>query len=251
MILTNPIATGNTADIYLVEGKLIKLFKEYLPDGEAEYEANKQRYVYAHGLSVPFVYEVTKINGRQAIIMDYIPGETVGDIIFNDKTQAEYYMSLSVDVQMKIHSIKADDFELMTDKLNRQILSAPCLNKEQKNVLINKLNNMQKHENKLCHGDYHILNLILNDTDITIIDWVDASAGDIRADVCRSYLLYLLFSPELANLYIRLYCEKSGLSQEDIFEWTPIIAGAKLNERLDSVNENKLLEIIDQEIEEI
>ena len=244
MILTNPIATGNTADIYLHDGKLVKLFKEYLPDGEAEYEANKQRYVYAHGLSVPFVYEVTKINGRQAIIMDYIPGETVGDIIFNDKTQAEYYMSLSVDVQMKIHSIKADDFELMTDKLNRQILSAPCLNGEQKNVLINKLNNMQKHENKLCHGDYHILNLILNDTDITIIDWVDASAGDIKADVYRTYLLYSLFLPTLADLYIRIYCEKSGLSQNDIFTWKPIIAGAMLSENKDSDTEGYLLEIV-------
>ena len=67
------------------------------------------------------------------------------------------------------------------------------------------------YENRLCHGDFHLLNLIMSDDKVTIIDWVDASAGDIRADVCRTYLLYSELSTEVAELYLRLYCEKSGL----------------------------------------
>jgi len=247
MNLSNPITSGNTADIYLHEGKLIKLFKEFLPGTEAENEAKKQRYAYAHGLLVPHIYEVTKINDKQAIIMEYIPGETIGLIIQNDMTKAEYYMSLSVDVQMKMHKIKANNFELMTDKLINNILSAKALNARQKNTLMEKLQNM-RFEMRLCHGDFHFLNLILNDTGVTIIDWIDSSAGDIKADVCRSYLLYSQYSTDMADLYIRLYCEKSGISQADIFAWLPIIAGARLNENVASENENRLLEIVNRTI---
>lgn len=38
----------------------------------------------------------------------------------------------------------------------------------------------------------------------TIIDWVDSSAGDIRADIAM----------DLADIYLWLYCQKSGLSKE-------------------------------------
>jgi len=47
MNLGEPIKKGNTADIYLHDGKIIKVFNDNLPDTEAEYEANKQKYAYS------------------------------------------------------------------------------------------------------------------------------------------------------------------------------------------------------------
>ena len=58
--------------------------------------------------------------------------------------------------------------------------------------------------------------MIQADNKGTIIDWVDSRAGDIRADVCRTYLLYAQLSEELAELYINLYCEKNGLSKKEM-----------------------------------
>ena len=88
------------------------------------------------------------------------------------------------------------------------------------------------------------VNLILNETGATIIDWVDSSAGDRKADAYRTYLLYSQYSMELANLYLRIYCEKSGLFQDDIFAWESIIAGARLSENVASEKANRLLEIV-------
>jgi aminoglycoside phosphotransferase (APT) family kinase protein len=245
MYLEKPIATGNTAEVYLHDGKIIKLFKELLPDKQGSYEANKQRYAYDKGLPVPKIYDVINIAGKQAIIMEYIPGDSVGSMILNDETKVEGYMSLSVDIQLKIHDIKASDFELMEDKLKQQLLFASALTEKQKDALIEKLHRMQ-YEKRLCHGDYHVFNLLLNKKGITIIDWVDSSAGDVKADACRSYLLYSQFAKELADLYLRLYAEKSGLSQEDIFAWKPILAGARLSENIASKEANQLIEIVNQ-----
>ena len=243
MNLGEPIKKGNTAEIYLHDGKVYKVFNDNLPDTEAEYEANKQKYAYSCGLPVPCVYETACINGKQVIIMEYIRGRTIGDMLYGDMAKAHEYMDLSVDVQLSIHAVNAASLELMTDKLKRQLLSARLINDNQKNALIEMMYAM-KYENRLCHGDYHIFNLISDDNHVTIIDWVDSSSGDLRADVCRSYLLYSQFSQELAGLYLRLYCEKSGVNEDEIFLWAPIIAGARLSENVSSEEANLLLDIV-------
>lgn len=243
MNLGTPMAKGNTANIYLMKNKIVKVFNDHLPDTESAFEANKQKFAYSCGLPVPQILDVTKIDGKQAIIMEYIKGRTIGDILSENKEQAEYYMGISVDVQQKIHKIPVATLESMSDKLKRQITSAVNLDKKYKTALINKLDSMS-YEKRLCHGDFHIYNLIMADNKVTIIDWVDSSAGDIRADVYRTYLLYSQFSIELAEMYLRLYCEKSGLLKEEIFQWAPIIAGARLSENVSTESSERLLEIV-------
>ncbi len=243
MILGNPIARGNTSKIYLSDNKIVKVFNDFLPDTESINEANKQKYAYSCGLPVPEILEVTKINGEQAIIMEYVKGETLGDLMFKDKEQAEYYMNISVDMQLEIHSIFADAIEPMYDKLYRQIETVNKLDKRQKSYLLKKLESFT-YENRLCHGDFHLFNLIKTDNQVVVIDWVDSSAGDIRADIYRTYLLYSQFSSELADMYLRLYCENSGLLRSEVFQWAPIIAGARLSESVSSENSERLMEII-------
>jgi aminoglycoside phosphotransferase (APT) family kinase protein len=243
--LGNPIAIGNTAKIYLYENKIYKLFNDYLPDTESSYEANKQKYAYSCGLAVPKVIDVTKIGGKQAVVMEYTRGKTLGDLLKNDMKHAEHYMGIFVDLQQKIHQVIANELEPMSKKLNRQIRSAHNLDERLKNALLQKLDSIS-FANRLCHGDYHPFNVIIGNDKMTIIDWVDSSSGDMRADVYRTYLLCSQFSTELADMYLHLYCERSGLSECDIFQWAPIIAGARLAERVSSEKTERLMAIINQ-----
>lgn len=239
------IASGNTAKIYLHENKVIKVFNKELPHTEANYEAERQKFAYSCGLPVPKVLDVTRMDEMPAIIMEYAEGRSLGDIIFDDMSKAEYYMEIAVDTQRMIHMCNADTLEPMSDKLTRQIKAAGLLSDNQKDALLKRLNTF-KIDNKLCHGDYHVFNVIYSNGDVTIIDWVDSSAGDIRADVYRSYLLYSQFSMELADLYLRLYCKKSGLLKEEVFIWAPIIAGARLAENVSSEKAERLIGIVNQ-----
>ena len=247
MKLGTPIAKGNTAKIYLYENRIIKVFNDFLPETESLYEANKQKYAYSCGLSVPEVLDVTTIDGKQAIIMEYVKGRTLGDILSDHLDDIEYYMNISIDIQQQIHMIvAADSFESMSVKLSRQIESAQQLDESQKTALLIRLNSMT-YEKRLCHGDFHLLNLIMSDNNkVTIIDWVDSSVGDICADVYRTYLLYTEISIELAEIYLRLYCKKSGLSKDDILQWAPIIAAARLSENVSLENSELLLKIVQQ-----
>ncbi|MCA0174258.1 aminoglycoside phosphotransferase family protein [Bacillus sp. RAR_GA_16] len=244
MKLGHVVAEGNTATIYQIQDKIVKVFREDLPDGTSSYEAEKQRYAYSKGLPVPKISGVTKIDGKQAIIMEKMSGRTIGNLLLENRDHAEYYMELSVNIQQSIHQINADSFEPMTEKLTRQIKAADQLSQNQKATLIRKLKKMPV-KKQLCHGDFHLFNLIMDDQ-VTIIDWVDASAGNSQADVYRTYLLYTQFSSDLAELYLKLYCIKTGVAQEAILEWAPIIAGARLAEGVRSEDSDRLLKIVDQ-----
>lgn len=247
MNLGKPIAQGNTAKIYLSDNKIIKVFNDHLSDSEPIKEAAKQQTAYSYGLPVPKVIDVTKINGKRAVIMEYIQGDTLGDLLLKNKEKAEIYLSLSIDIQMKIHNIEPDsqDVESMKDKLARQIESVHQLDKNQKNNLIEELD-LMTYENRLCHGDFHLFNLIQTSQQIVIIDWVDASVGDIHADVFRTYLLYSQVSTDLAEMYLNLYCEKSEMLKADVLKWAPILAAAHLSESVSTDNTEQLMKIINR-----
>ncbi|WP_243522747.1 phosphotransferase family protein [Bacillus pseudomycoides] len=247
MNLGNPIAIGNTAKIYLYDNKIVKVFKKHFPNTASLYEAKKQEYAYSCGLHVPKVLEVTKIKSRQAIIMEYVKGQTVGDLLMNHMERAEHYINICVNAQQKIHTVVVDSdlLEPMSEKLHRQIESVHNLDEKQKGKLLRKLDSMV-FEPRLCHGDFHPFNLILSNDNVKIIDWVDASAGDIRADVYRTYLLYAQASVELAEMYLRIYCKNAGLSRDEVIKWAPIIAGARLSEKVPSENIEYLKKLVDQ-----
>ena len=61
------------------------------------------------------------------------------------------------------------------------------------------------HGDRLCHGDFHPLNILGDTLDPVVIDWLDARRGDPVADVCRSYLLLKLHAAENARAYLDAY----------------------------------------------
>ncbi|MFJ8238675.1 aminoglycoside phosphotransferase family protein [Bacillus tropicus] len=247
MNLGNPIAKGNTAEIYLYDSKVVKLFEEYLPNTESINEAKKQKYAYSCGLPVPNVFEVTKIQNRQAIIMEYVKGNRIGDLLLNNLNEAEHYINICVNEQKKIHAIRVntDVMEAMGERLERQIKSVHKLDEKQKESILNKLHSI-KFEPRLCHGDFHPFNLILSEKNVSIIDWVDACSGDIRADVFRTYLLYAQSHIELAEMYLQIYCRNTDLTREEIFQWAPIITAARFSEKVSPQNEVDLNKLLNQ-----
>lgn len=73
-----------------------------------------------------------------------------------------------------------------------------------------------------------------------IIDWMDVTRGDIRLDVCRSYLLYGRVSDEVADLFLSEYCLQSGLEWDDVLRWLPVLAGVRLSEHVGEAEERRL-----------
>ncbi len=83
---------------------------------------------------------------------------------------------------------------------------------------------------RLCHGDFHPLNLLGSPGHETLVDWLDATRGDPAADVCRSYVLIKRMVPQIAAAYVAAYIAVSDESLERISSWLPFVAAARLAE---------------------
>jgi len=233
------IANGAQADLYKNNGMAIKLFKKNLSKGEIEYEMNLQKMAFEYGLPVPKIHNIVEIDGKYGILMEYIDGVPIGEFVFKDQGILQQYLIKSIEIQIQLNNIATDKFPSMKDKLKRQITNTQELDVADKEKLLSKIDKIV-FENKLCHGDFHFFNLIETSNDIKIIDWVDSSAGNAEADVCRTYLLYKMNHEILAESFIDSYCKITKVPKENILNWLPFLAAARLSEGRDK-KENEIL----------
>ena len=223
------IAVRNTKTVYRDGDKVIKVFDEHYSKADILNEALNQARVEETGLNIPKLEEVTKVNGRWAIVMDYIKGKTLAQLMAENPDKIDEYLNLFVDLQMEVHSKKAPLLNKLKDKMNRKISQAD-LTATIRYDLHTRLESMPKH-NKVCHGDFNPSNVIISDEDGTpyIIDWSHATQGNASADVARTYLLFWLAGDiNLAEKYLNLFCLKSDTAKQYVQKWIPIVAASQL-----------------------
>lgn len=223
------IAVRTTKTVYRDGDKVIKVFDEHYSKADILNEALNQARVEETGLNIPKLLEVTKVGGRWAIVMDYIKGKTLAQLMQENPDKLDEYLNLFVDLQMEIHSKRAPLLNKLKDKMNRKISQAD-LTATIRYDLHTRLEAMPKH-NKVCHGDYNPSNIIISDVDGKpyVIDWSHATQGNASADVARTFLLFTLDGKsELAEKYMTLFCLKSDTAKQYVQKWIPIVAASQM-----------------------
>ena len=137
------------------------------------------------------------------------------------------YIELLVDLQMSVHAKTCPLLTKLKDKMNRKITIAD-LDATTRYDLHTRLEGMPKH-NKVCHGDFNPSNIIITEDGTPyILDWSHATQGNASADVARTYLLFMLKGDfDGAELYLNLFCEKSGTAKKYVQKWMPIVAASQ------------------------
>ena len=230
MKLDNIIATREKKTVYRDGDKCIKVFNEEYSKADVLNEALNQARIEESGLNIPKIHEVTTVDGKWAIVYDYIDGKTLSQMIKENPEKKAEYIEKLVDIQMEIHSKKCP----LKDKMNRKI-SSTALDATTRYELHTRLEGMPKH-NKVCHGDLCPSNVIITeDGRYYIIDWAHATQGNASADVARTYLTFMLSGDtEGAEIYLNLFCKKSDTAKQYVQKWMPIVAASqsvKGNER--------------------
>lgn len=229
MKLTNIIAERPRKTVYRDGDKTVKVFDEsYEPSVILNEALNLARVGEADTpLHVPKLEEVTKIDGKWAIIYDYIEGKPLSHVMAEHPDLFNEYLNFFVDLQMLIHAQRVPLLSKLKDKMNRKI-SQSDLDATLRFELHTRLNGTPRH-NKLCHGDFTTANVIITpDGTPYILDWGHATQGNASADVARTYLTYCLRGHEAeAELYLNLFCEKSGTDYQYVKRWLPIVAASQ------------------------
>lgn len=228
MNLTNIIAQRKDKTIYRDGNKAIKIFDENYKTSAVLNEALNDALIEETALNVPKLREVSKIEGKWAIINDFIEGKTLAELMDEYPQKEDEYLELFVDLQIEIQNKSCPGLTKIQDKMKRKI-SESNLDATTRYELHTRLNGMKRHK-KICHGDFNPSNIIItNDGVPFVLDWSHATQGNASEDVARTYLLFKLAKKdELAEKYIRLFCKKSDTALQYVQSWLPIVAASQL-----------------------
>ena len=227
MKLDRVIAVRNNKTIYRDGDRAIKVFNTEYSKADVLNEALNQARIEETGLNIPKVLEVTMIDGKWAIISEFIKGKTLAQLIAEDSDNKEKYINILVDLQMLVHSKTCALLNKLKDKMNRTI-SETDFDATTRYDLHTRLEGMPKH-NKVCHGDFNPSNIIIaEDGTPYILDWSHATQGNASADVARTYLLFWLNGDiNGAELYLDTFCKKSDTAKQYVQKWMPIVAASQ------------------------
>ena len=219
------VRTGKT--IYKDEDRAVKVFDSDYSKADILNEALNQARIEETGLNIPKILGVNMIDGKWAIVSEFIKGKTMAQLMAENPDKFDEYLEQFVDIQMGIHEMKAPLLTKLKDKMNRKISQAD-IDATTRYELHTRLEGMPKH-NKVCHGDFNPSNIIINEEGVPyIIDWSHATQGNASADVARTYLLFWLKGDiEGAKKYLDLFCKKSDTAKQYIQKWLPIVAASQ------------------------
>ena len=254
-------AEGGTSEIFAWdEDKILKLYYEGAPPGEAEEEAIRASIAYDADLNTPVVIDTIIVENRQGIIFERVHGVTMVEAIIANPQKLIPYAHLLAELQANVHTYTASTLPLQRQRLHGQIQSAYGLPAETKAAILADLDQLPD-DNAICHGDLHPENILLTAEEPVIIDWVDATQGSPLVDVARTTLMLRVGGlppstdelrrqkiTEMRHLFYEAYLEHytriQSISREAIACWEPPVAAARLSEGIGNDEKVELLKII-------
>lgn len=221
------MAVRKNKTIYRDGDRVIKVFNEEYSKADVLSEALNQARIESTGLNIPKIIEVTTVDGKWAIVSEYISGKTLAQLMQENPQNKSEYIELLVDLQMSVHTKTCPMLNKLKDKMNRKI-NEFNIDTAIQYELHTRLEGMPRHA-KVCHGDFNPSNIIIADDGTPyILDWSHVTQGNASADVARTYLLFCLEGDiEGAKEYLDLFCHKSNTEKKYVQSWMPIVAASQ------------------------
>lgn len=222
------IAARTNKTVYRLGDYSIKVFDSDFSKADVLNEALNQARVETTGLEIPEIVEVTKIDGKWAIVSRFIAGPTLADLMEKEPEKEDEYLTRFINIQTHILNTKPPMLNKLVDKMQAKI-SATSLSATARYELHMRLSSIPR-QDKLCHGDFNPSNVICS-TDGTdyIIDWSHVTRGAAEADVARTYLVFWLSGNiRVAEKYLDLYCKITDTAKQQVQKWMPIVAASQM-----------------------
>ena len=247
--LDNVIAERPTKTVYTDNNKTIKLFNSDYSKANILNEAlNQARVEEGTDLSIPKLEQVTKINDKWALVLEYAEGTPLDVLMQEHPEKEDEYLKLFVDIQIKVLSKKVPLLSTIKDKFKRKLTECTIINENTRYELLQRLDGMKNHT-KLCHGDFNPSNIIVKGNgEYNIIDWAHATQGNASADAARTFLIFSMQGKAtFAEKYLNLFALESGIPKGNIQRWLPIVAATQMTKGKEEEQEflKRWIDIVD------
>lgn len=183
-------AQGCQAQIYLYgENKVLRVLRDPQDEDLLLNEIEIMKSLSNTVVHVPKVYEFLTIEGRSAVVVERIFGDTMLtdlrkhplSILNKAKVLASLHISLA-------QNGTVNNLKPMKSRARFLTGSTDLLKPELKAFVYGLIDELPE-GNELCHGDFHPGNILMKESKNFIIDWFGAYKGDLLSDVAHTYLI--------------------------------------------------------------
>ncbi len=228
MKLERIIAVRTSKTVYRDGEQCVKVFGDEYEKSRILAEAATHAKIEETGLDVPKILEVTKIEGKWAIVSEFIAGKTLERLMDEEPDNRGKYMERFVDAQLRVNSVKARGLAKLKERIEESLFEAglPSATLYDLHMRLESL----PQGDRICHGDFAPSNVIVSGggKDYSV-DWSRAAQGSPEADAARTYLLFWINGEiDGAEEYMGLYCKKSGIPKAAVQAWIPLRAAERL-----------------------
>ena len=199
------VGKGFNSDVYAWgDGRVLKLFYNWVSPAKIEREFISTRAIHATGLPVPAVHEMIEIEGRRGIIFERIDGISVMSHVQAKPWEMFRLTRQLAELQAQIHRCACpNELPSQRDWIagRLEVLDLPTDEKEDVQRCLAALPD----GNAICHGDFHPENVLLTRRGLVVIDWDTATRGHPLGDVaCTSRLIRIAELPPWAPRFMHL-----------------------------------------------
>lgn len=261
------ICQGNTAEVYLYdEATILKLFRKDFPLDIISTEFDFTKRISSDLQFVPKVFEVVEYKNRYGILYERIDGKDMIAEMLKRPGKMRFYSKALADIHAQIHSSTTDVGLDIKRKLADNIAATADLSEQEKEKIISYTKTLPDGK-ALCHFDFHPGNVMTENNEFYVIDWMTACNGSAGADVARTYLLLCygelmyvncfvkmiahVVEKRIGKVYLRQYEKLTGIDDAEIKKWLLPIAAARLIEWIPKSEKIKLLKFIRKELDKI
>jgi aminoglycoside phosphotransferase (APT) family kinase protein len=262
------LGQGRTAEVFLLRDRfVIKVFRLNFPKPAIDNEYLVCRAI-GSIIDIPKAHQRLVVAGRDAIIFDFIKGESGFRHLFRNPWSIALFAREFAAIHARIHSTSVpDEVPELKSILVRNINLHDHLTTESKTKIIKYLDHLPG-ENKLCHGDFHPENILMNGRKPVVLDWMTATRGNPLADVARTSILLKWAEPgpgtpsfikallgsvrrKFHRHYLGEYQRLTGARQDAIEDWELPVLAARLMEWLPGSEKQALITIVSEKLKRL
>ncbi|MEA3391719.1 MAG: aminoglycoside phosphotransferase family protein [Candidatus Marinimicrobia bacterium] len=263
-MLNELIGNGRTANVYKFDdNRVVKLFNDDVTKENIKYEYDVNKIANTFHCPTPKVFEMIEIDGKIGIVFEKIIGQTIFNLLKKTPTKVKQIATHAAKAHLDIHKGIAPQLKNQFEYFKHKIDKTELLTEQEKRKIIAYLYKLPS-DNKLCHGDLHPDNFLVNEKNYYIIDWITAYSGSPASDVARAmlimntpfvkttvskwtYPIVKLLNKEYEKYFIKVYVNNSSMRKQDLYDWLLPVAAARLCENV-PLEKEWLLGIIKKEL---
>src|SRR5687767_5208516 len=172
------------------DGSVLKLMRDPTHGYRVEREALALRTLREHGHAAPAVLDTVTVDGRPGLVMERVEAGSLLSLLERNPLAVMTAARVLAAAHLAMH-----DFEAPTSlpdgriRLREAITTATALTDDLRGPVLEVLDGLPGGD-RLCHGDFHLGNMLGTWSTPVVIDWGVASRGDPTGDVARTELLH-------------------------------------------------------------